>query len=202
MLPADLRDVDGAVRYWNGSAGVRARIGDLATASASVLMCLEYVPHTLDSWLDKQLAGGGPSLDAACAMVDREVHAVADLMAEKGFLHLDAHFENVLTDGSRLYLADLGLAVSNEFDLPDEEVAFAERHRDYDRSYLVAQPVGWLAARVDGELSPGAARIVDHYQPVTAAVRPFYRRLQTETRTAAYPVTAERAAWARVNRSP
>ncbi|MFI7135214.1 hypothetical protein ACIBQ1_56840 [Nonomuraea sp. NPDC050153] len=33
-------------------------------------------------------------------------------MNSRGLLHFDAHFENILTGGQRLYFADYGLAVS------------------------------------------------------------------------------------------
>ena len=203
VLPEELRDVDRAVRYWHGDPGVRTRIEELAGASASVLMFLEYVPSTLDGWLTARMADGAGAYEAACAMTEKELHAAADLMAEKGFLHLDAHFENVLTDGSRLYLGDLGLAMCERFDLADDEVVFFERHREYDRSYLVAQLSGRLSRDADRDPLPArAARIVDRYRPVVSTVRPFYRRLQTETRWAEYPVDAERAAWAEVTPRP
>lgn len=198
-LPPELRDVDAAVRYWDDSPAVRTRIRELAYASAQVVVFCEYLPYTLADWLSRQPAAGPAELGTACGLVERELHRAADLMAAQRFLHLDAHFENVLTDGERVYLADLGLAVATEFDLAGDEREFLDRHRGYDRSYLAAQLDGWIRSAVEEPTTvPEATRILDRYEPVVATVRPFYRSLQTESRTTPYPVAAEREAWERV----
>ncbi|MFF2503082.1 hypothetical protein ACFVTY_06840 [Streptomyces sp. NPDC058067] len=49
-------------------------------------------------------------------------------MNSRGLLHFDAHFQNILTDGRRLYFADFGLALSSRFDLSPSEAGFFERH--------------------------------------------------------------------------
>ncbi|MFE3544320.1 hypothetical protein ACFXK0_15260 [Nocardia sp. NPDC059177] len=54
-------------------------------------------------------------------------------MNSRGLLHLDTHFENILTDGSRLYFGDYGLALSADFDLSPSEAAFLDRNQTYDR---------------------------------------------------------------------
>lgn len=46
-------------------------------------------------------------------------------MNTRGLLHFDAHFENILTDGQRLFFADYGLAISSRFELSrDESLAY------------------------------------------------------------------------------
>lgn len=200
-LQDELADIDATVQFWDGSAAVRARIEAIATASAAVLVFLEYVPQTLDRWLGERLAEGPGRADRACALIERELHRCADLMAANGFLHLDAHFENVLTDGSRLYFADLGLAMSEDFELSATERDFHGRHLSFDRSYVFAQ----LSRRLNGtgrKPSPAARRILERYEPVVDAVRPFYRALQAESRSTPYPVETERAAWRQVSRTP
>jgi tRNA A-37 threonylcarbamoyl transferase component Bud32 len=37
-------------------------------------------------------------------------------MNSNGLMHFDAHFQNILTDGQRLYLADLGLSSPSTLD--------------------------------------------------------------------------------------
>ncbi|MFF8401556.1 hypothetical protein ACF06P_07965 [Streptomyces sp. NPDC015684] len=46
----------------------------------------------------------------------------------QGLLHFDAHFENILTDGRRLFFADYGLAISSRFELDKDEADFFDRH--------------------------------------------------------------------------
>jgi serine/threonine protein kinase len=51
----------------------------------------------------------------------------------QGVLHMDAHLENILTDGERLYLCDFGLAIAMDFELGADERRFAGEHQDFDR---------------------------------------------------------------------
>jgi hypothetical protein len=108
-LAEELADIERVVAYWGGSAAVRRRLHDLGQASASVVLLLEYIPDNLHGWLAKQLAAGPEAAASACAMVQRCLRADIARMNANGLLHFDAHFRNVLTDGHRLYLADLGL---------------------------------------------------------------------------------------------
>lgn len=116
-LPEELADIERAVAYWDGRAEVRHRIEALARASASVVLFLEYLPQTLHSWLGRQLRAGERAADRACVMVERELTATAAFLRARGLLHFDAHFANILTDGRRLYFADYGLALADDFEL-------------------------------------------------------------------------------------
>lgn len=199
-VPADLDPIDDAVRYWNGSEAVRIRIETLATARTAVALFLEYIPCTVEQWLNDRLAEGIDAAERACLLVEDELHALADLMSNRQFVHLDAHFENLLTDGKQLYLADPALAVTPAFDMTSDERAFLERHRAFDRSYMAAQLVRWITQNV-GDATPGLARIVDRYRPVVEVARSFYAELQSRSRLASYPVREERDAWRQVCRS-
>lgn len=53
-------------------------------------------------------------------------------MASQNFLHMDAHFENILTDGEQLYYSDFGLALSDKFTLSNIENYFAKDNAYYD----------------------------------------------------------------------
>ena len=61
-------------------------------------------------------------------MVERKLDAGTAFMNARGLLHFDAHFDNILTDGQRLYFADYGLALSSRFDLSEDEATFFDRH--------------------------------------------------------------------------
>ncbi|MDF2806541.1 MAG: hypothetical protein K0S43_1487 [Cellulosimicrobium sp.] len=211
-LPDELADVDRAVAYWGGGTAVRHRIESLQKSSASIVLFLEYVPRTVHDWLDVQVRTGGDAAERACALVERELSAGISFMRSRGLLHLDAHFENVLTDGERLYFADYGLAVSSRFDLSPDEVDFVDAHQGYDDCYSATHLVSWLAvalygcgpeerrARVRswarGEPPVGApaavAAVLARHAPVAEVVGDFYRAFQQESRTVPFPWDAVR----------
>jgi hypothetical protein len=212
-LPEELADVEGAVVYWGGGPQVRERIEALRTASASVTLFLEYLPHNLHDWLGARLASD--EADTAYAMADRELRAVADFLRAQGVLHFDAHFENILTDGRRLYCADYGLALSSRFRLTPRERDFFDRHDGYDHAYTATYLVKWLATALYGYgraereafiqacaeglrpegIPPGAAGIITRYAPLAAVMADFSRRLQLESRRTPYPYEALRDAY-------
>ena len=208
-LPEQLADVDKAVAYWGGGTAVRRRIEALGESSASVALFLEYIPDNLHDWLGVQLEAGDPAAaDATCAMVARELAAGISFMNAHELLHLDGHFQNILTDGRRLFFADYGLAISSRFDLAKEEADFFAAHQTYDRSYTATHLVLWLAtalygygeegrnafikACLQGERPTGipqqAAEILTRNAPIAAVMTDFYRRFQLESRLARYPV--------------
>ncbi|WP_128430046.1 serine/threonine-protein kinase [Streptomyces cyaneus] len=204
-LPEPLADVERAVAYWGGSPQVRDRIEQLRTASTSLALFLEYVPHTLHDWFGAQLRTDGA--EAACAWVEQRLRATTDFLHGRELLHFDAHFDNILTDGQQLYLADYGLALSARFRLTPQEREFFDRHRLYDRCYTATRLVNWLATALygygleeretfvrdcaDGMRPEGipraAADIIVQYAPLAAAVGDFSRRLVHESRLTPYP---------------
>lgn len=141
-------DIDEVVAYWDDSAAMRLRLAAVAQASASVVLFLEYIPHTVRYWLDEQNAIGPDAMIAAVAMVERRMRTDVAFMNVNGLLHFDAHFQNILTDGHRLYFADLGLAVSPRFDLSADERDFVAANGDHDAGYVLRELVNWLVAQV------------------------------------------------------
>ncbi len=206
-LPDELADVDRVVDYWEGGAQVRRRLEELRSSSASIALFLEYIPRNLFGWLGEQLRAGGEAADRALAMTDRNLAAGIAFMNANGLLHFDAHFENLLTDGERLYFADYGLAISSRFELAHDELAFFERHRNYDRCYSAMYTGQWLvtelfgAGRVEREsrlrayasgqaptgIPETAAAILARDAPVVVAMTDFFTVLRHETRRAPYP---------------
>ncbi|MQY14746.1 hypothetical protein SRB5_49220 [Streptomyces sp. RB5] len=146
-LPEELADVERAVAYWGGGEPVRRRIEALRDAPATIALFLEYIPHNLHQWLSARIdAGDG----ADFVGVERELAAGIAYMNDRGLLHFDAHFENILTDGRRLYFTDFGLAVSSAFELAPDEADFVDRHRDYDRAHTTTYLVNWLITALYG----------------------------------------------------
>ncbi|MGA8113977.1 MAG: serine/threonine protein phosphatase [Actinocatenispora sp.] len=212
-LSDELADVDRAVGYWGGSAAVREHIDAVATASASVVLFLEYIPQGLREWLDGQLARGPEAVSSAAAMVERCLRSDLAFMNASGLLHFDAHFGNILTDGHRLYVADLGLATSPRFDLSPAESDFVARHGSHDVCHALTHLVNWLVSNVCGVAAPATggpverneyirrcaagAQVVDapptvaavirRYAPMATVMNAFYWDLFGVSRATPYP---------------
>lgn len=210
QLPEELADIDRAVAYWDGRPQVRHRIEALQDSSASIALFLEYIPQNLHEWLNAQIEAGDQAADRACAMVERELAAGTAFMNSRGLLHLDAHFENILTDGQRLYFGDYGLALSSGFDLSPEETAFFDQNQSYDRGYTATYLVNWLVtalyglrredregratmvrAFAEGKPPEGipevAAAVLTRHAPIAAAMSAFMRAFQQASRSTPYP---------------
>ncbi|MZD08576.1 protein kinase family protein [Streptomyces sp. SID5785] len=214
-LPEELADAERAVTYWGGGDGIRGRIEALRRSSARITLFLEYIPHTVHDWLDTRIRAGGETAErAACAMVESELEAGISFMNAQGLMHFDAHFENILTDGRRLFFADYGLALSSRFALTQEESDFLTRHDTYDRSYASTHLVNWLAvalygygpeereafvrACAEGVAPAGVpsaiAAMLTRHAPVAALMGDFSRRFRQTGREVPYPREALRRA--------
>ena len=210
-LPEELADIERAVAYWGGGSQVRRRLQALQQSSASVALFLEYIPQNLHQWLGTQVEAGDETANRACAMTERELAAGTSFMNSRGLLHFDAHFENILTDGQRLYFADYGLAISSGFELSQDEADFFDRHQDYDRCYTATYLVNWLVtalygypredregryalvrAYAEGRRPTGipeqAAAILARHAPIAAVISDFNRKFQRQSRQTPYPV--------------
>lgn len=209
-LHEELADVERVVAYWGGSPEVRRRIEALQQSSASLALFMEYIPQTLDEWLTEQIRAGEESTDRACSLVEGELEAGTSFMNARGLLHFDAHFQNILVDGRRLYFADYGLAISSRFDLSPSETSFFELHRTYDRCYtrswlvnrLITKLYGYerkerealIRACAEGEDPPDgpqkARAILSRHASLAAVMTDFYVKVQDENRETPYPLEA------------
>lgn len=172
------------------------------------MLFTEHIPHTVNTWLGNQAAVGAQTAATAYAMVEQGLQAGAAFMGDRGLLHFDAHFDNLLTDGRRLYFADFGLATCIRFALSPAESTFHQRHRTYDRTYTATHLVRSMVTTLRGgtpqkrdaylrdcatgqgcgELPGPAASIVMRYAPIAVVMGEFFRKLQTISRTTPYPV--------------
>jgi hypothetical protein len=150
----DGRDQAYWIDFWGGSTAVRDRLAALAQASTSLVLFLEYIPHVLVDWLPTL---SREELVPAYVMVERGLREAVTFMNSAGLHHFDVHYGNVLTDGSRIYIADLGLATSHRFDLSPAEAAFLDHHRSHDAGYVAMGLVNWLATNVWGIAVPSYA---------------------------------------------
>jgi hypothetical protein len=206
-VPEELADVDSAVAFFGGASEVRDRIEALRTATASVTLFLEYFPQNALEWLSEQVTAGDDAVNRACHMLDGELERGIAHMNRNGLVHFDTHLENVLTDGSRLYFTDFGLALASSFDLFEDEATFLGQHQSYDRGNAAAHLVHWLAtflctehgvereslleACAKGEapawVPEAAAAILLRQGPLAAAMVEFTRLLRTESVATPYP---------------
>ncbi|MFF2951834.1 protein kinase family protein [Kitasatospora sp. NPDC057965] len=195
-----LGGVDGAVAHWDGSPAVRERLEAIGRARHSLVLFLEHLPQTLAARLREQQDAGryGWAADA--------VARGAAFMRSRGLVHFDAHFENLLTDGQRVYFADLGLALSTDFELSPEERRFLDRHRAYDRDHTVTHLLRhhlltpyrgeteataflerWLAGRRPDGVPAEVAAIVDRHARTAVVLGGFQQRLRDESKQTPYP---------------
>lgn len=210
-----LGGVEAAVAHWEGSPAVRRRLDAIAHSSHSLVLFLEYVPHTLAAWLGG--AGDADPQDAAGRSrhlwAERALVRGTEFMSARGLVHFDAHFANVLTDGRRVYFADLGLASSRDFDLSPAERAFLADHLVYDRSYApshllrhhlpdeVRGGVGhdaflraWAGGHRPDGVPPDLGAILDRHAAHAIVLGDFQRRLLTRSRRTPFPAAeVERA---------
>ncbi|WP_202874267.1 protein kinase family protein [Kribbella albertanoniae] len=195
--------IDPMVAHWEGSEAVRRRLEAIGGSSHNLVVFLEFVPSTLDGWLNKH-----PD-PASYEWLDNALMSGADFMSAQGLVHFDAHFNNLLTDGQELYFADFGLALYRGFDLSAAESEFLSRHLCYDRVYAAAHllryhlPDGirsesehdtflsdWIPGRKPDGVSPEMARIIDRHAATSITMDDFYRRLRTQSKRTPFP-TAE-----------
>jgi hypothetical protein len=181
LPPDEEQDVERQFAAWGGSQAIRERFTARRMASASIAIFLECLPHDLHSWLGVQIVADDAVSHAALGMVERELLEVTSFMNARGLHHFDAHFQNILTDGRRLYFSDFGQAISTRFTLSPDETEFLGRHRDFDRSYVVTR----LASFVRD--APAGAAIAERYAAIAALMNDFFLRLRTASRATPYP---------------
>lgn len=172
--PAASPDLERQVAAWGGSAAIRSRLTAMEQASASVVLFLEHFPYDLRTWLGA--AGEVPG------WIERELLAVTSFLGAHDFLHFDVHFQNVLTDGQHLYLSDFGQALSRAFFLGADERAFLERHRDFDRSYVVMKLFD-----VTGD---------PRHAAIATTMRAFFAKLRAGDKAAPFPEEELARGWA------
>ncbi len=120
----DLKWYNGYVEYWNSNENIGRYIVDRTNAAYEVALFLEYIPYEFSKWFKKHTEQSGA--------VIREMSDIITFLRKNGVIHFDAHFNNILTDGNKPYLADFGLALDRRFDLNEVERAFYKKHTYYD----------------------------------------------------------------------
>ena len=152
-VAAEQRDIDAVVAQFGGAPAVRIRLEELAAATSSLVLFLEYVPHPL---LDRLTDPAGQA-----ETLERQLFEMVAFLRSRELLHLDGHFGNVRADEERIYLVDFGLATSPRFDLSKAERDFVARHVGHDADYAAMRLVNWLVTAVCGVPMPVSGGPVD-----------------------------------------
>ncbi len=204
----DFGGIDGAVAHWEGSSAVRERLEAIGRSSSSLVLFLEFVPQTLATWLsDRRKATPEGREGPPYAWVEEVLARGTDFMSSRGFVHFDAHFNNLLTDGQLIYFADFGLALSAGFELSKDEAAFLSDHRGYDRVYIPNHLLryhlldgvrgntehqaflhDWIAGQRPEGVSPTIGVIIERHAPAAVVLDGFHRRLLSVSKRTPYPV--------------
>lgn len=125
------------VLYWENNAAVKTRLEALNQAEQYLLLFLEYIPYTLHDWLTQQVKKQASALKIQFDSIWSELTDTLKFLHKHHFLHMDAHFKNILTDGTHIYFSDFGLALSNQFHLSSMEQSFIHQHQNYDYCSIV-----------------------------------------------------------------
>ena len=205
------------IAYWGNSSAIANRYKANLEASSNLIIFLEYIPETLNSWLTKELKKSDTAIDNAIAMVEKNLQEVFLFLNKKETLHFDGHFDNILTDGKHFYLSDFGLSISSEFTLSKEEVEFYKTHANYDRYYTVTNLVQWIIENTFGKealldtlkmyadgrippflpkkLTPYLSSIIKRYAPVCLKMTNFFDSLIKKTKDEPYPAAELDQLW-------
>ncbi|NTX41586.1 serine/threonine protein phosphatase [Myxococcus sp. CA033] len=135
-------DIDAVVAQFGGDPAVRIRFEELAAATSSLVLFLEYVPSSLHERLTDPVGQAGT--------LERQLFEMVAFLRGRELLHMDGHFGNIRADDERIYLVDFGLATSPRFDLSNAERDFVARHVGHDAEYAAMRLVNWLVTTVCG----------------------------------------------------
>ncbi len=124
-------EIEKDVGFWENSDELRERYKAIRRPITEVILFSEFVPINLKDWIKSQSAQIS-LFEKALDFVDQKILTTIEFMQSRNFIHFDAHFENIMTDGKTLYFSDLGLALDGRFLKQTEEIEFFNQHRNYD----------------------------------------------------------------------
>ncbi|MDP1974392.1 MAG: protein kinase family protein, partial [Alphaproteobacteria bacterium] len=205
MNAEQLKELERDVQYWEKSSSIRKRLQAIHQASSEVLFFLEYVPQNLHQWLGAQLIVGEDAAGQAVSFVEQQLKTTNNFMNERGLLHFDAHFKNILTDGKLLYFTDFGLALSSKFELTKSEIEFLNIHRHYDTYSTITNLLHCIITTLFGKdnweirlqeylhneekkLPLFIETMIRRYAPIAFAMDEFYQKLQKKSKLTPYPL--------------
>jgi hypothetical protein len=140
-----------AAAHGNDESAIRERLVELRASTSHIAIFSEHFPQTLSEWLVEQLQSAPPSASTAISFTEEKAREAFDFMRSTNFVHFDAHLSNILTDGTRLYFADFGLALHDSFDLTQDERIFLTNHTEYDMVSFASSMVHTICRAMPGD---------------------------------------------------
>jgi hypothetical protein len=188
--------------YWENNESIAKRVNQLRTANSSVLLFLEHFPKNLYQYL-KEVISNYSEEDSVHYLkkLNKTFDTVFKWLQSQDFLHMDAHFHNILADEENIYFSDFGLALSAQFDLSTTEKIFIKTHKNYDRcsfsvnllhavltSYLGKDDWDntfndFLAYRLSVSLSDEMNHILSKHASIAEIMYQFYKQIQKDKST-------------------
>jgi len=101
--------LDKDTAYWENNQEIHGRLKAKTLASHHTYLFMEFIPSHLYDWLKQQLLDNKNTAIDEVKLAEHQMQKTNSFMVSQNFLHMDAHFENILTDGKQLYYSDFGL---------------------------------------------------------------------------------------------
>ncbi len=139
---------------WGADESIDRFIDARSASTHAIVLLVEHIPFVVRDWIPDHP-------DFTDAVID-QARSVTDFMRARGVAHLDAHLDNVLTDGETIFFADFGLLLDSDFELDAAERSFLQTHRYFDIAEFVAS-LSW----------PDRNGHSDHGPLHAAALEPF-----------------------------
>ena len=155
IIPFFGRRADVDVEKLGNNPNVRNYMLDRVNANYELIIFLEYIPYVLDKWLQENPSLLQKSLD--------DLRTTIDFLRTKKIIHFDAHFQNILTDGERIYLTDFGLVLDKSFALTLDEESFFEQNIFYDYGEVMRNIGHLIWAPYDSCSENDKRRIMEKY---------------------------------------
>ena len=184
--------------YWENNQEIHDRLKAKDLASHHIYLFMEFIPSHLYDWLKQQLLDNKDAAMEAVKLVEHQMQKTNAFMGSQNFLHMDAHFENILTDGTQLYYSDFGLALSDKFTLSNIEKHFMEDNNLYDyasgpinllhsvlTSYLGkdnwdAMLLSFTESNFDRNIPIGINKLLSKYCGLALKMDTFYSSIQKD----------------------
>ncbi|HFL2715796.1 TPA: hypothetical protein ACGWTM_002984 [Legionella pneumophila] len=190
------------LEYWENNENIKNRISALKSATTSLVLFLEHVPRNLNQQIKELLTNESEQYSINYLnKINKSFDEVFSFMKQHNFLHMDAHFHNVLADDDGIYLSDFGLALSSMFDLSKAELDFIKDHQNYDRCSfsinlihsIITSYVGkdnwettiheYLANKLKLNIPDKINTILSRNAPIAGLMHGFYRAIQKDKST-------------------
>ncbi len=124
------KSLDRYVRSWDDDERIRAYIEARNASTQSMVTFVEWVPHTLQTWLNDHQH----RIDDVIDQLGRAI----GLLQANDIVHFDTNLSNIVTDGATMFLTDFGLALDAAFDLDATERDFLAAHRHFDHGEFLS----------------------------------------------------------------